>query len=471
MRPASKSAYPKRKGGVLIISLIFTIILSALAVSMAAISGTNVQLAENHRKADRARASAESGFDIIRYWLNRVSISGLTSVEQRFNQIAISLESELTDDGITNVTTSCDGLAISIPSVSLDSENSSSFSATITPLDADTLQIDVTGVYGLITRTIRAHYYIGEEGHSVFNYGVATKGPLSLSGNIELEGINVNVEASVYIESENSNLALSIIGNSQIAGDVNIVNPLASVDLQGGQAGIGGETGQEAIDNHVDIGAPECDFPEPNPVQFESYVTSVVDANTNTSADATFENIQIVAGTNPIFSGNVILKGIVYIETPNVVEFTGGVDITGIVAGNGSLDDDSGTNEIIFRGNVDSHPVTELPSEAQFDGLRDQTGTFVVAPGFNVSFGGSFSTLSGAIAGNGIEFFGNAGGTINGSIINYSDEQMELSGNSDLYFNRSGTSEAPAGFVPEIILKYNPTSYSEITLSDVLFPD
>jgi Tfp pilus assembly protein PilX len=471
MKPARKSAYSKRKGDVLVISLILTIILSVLAVSMAAISGTNVQLADNHRKADRARACAESGFDIIRYWLNRVSISGLTSVEQRFNQIAISLQSELASDGITNITTSCDGLTITIPSVTLDSENSSSFSATITPLDSETFQIDVTGVYGPITRTIRANYYIGEEGHSVFDYGVATKGPLSLSGNIELEGINVNVEASVYIVSENSNLALSITGNSQIAGDVNIVNSLATVDLQGGKAGIGGETGQEAIDNHVDFGAPECEFPEPNPAQFESYVTSFIDANTNTSADATFENVRIVAGTNPTFSGHVILKGIVYVETPNVVEFTGGVDITGIVAGEGSLDDNSGTNQIIFRGNVDSHPVTELPEETQFDELRDQTGTFIVAPGFHVSFGGSFSTLSGAIAGNGIEFFGNAGGTINGSIINYSDEEMELSGNSDLYFNRSGTSEAPAGFVPEIVLMYSPASYSEIILSDVLFPD
>ena len=58
MRLVSKSIYPRRKGGVLIISLILTIVLSALAVSMATISGINVQLAENQRKADRARACA-----------------------------------------------------------------------------------------------------------------------------------------------------------------------------------------------------------------------------------------------------------------------------------------------------------------------------------------------------------------------------------------------------------------------------
>jgi len=285
-----------------------------------------------------------------------------------------------------------------------------------------------------------------------------------LAGNVELEGVNVSVEASVYIESENSNLALSIIGNSQIAGDVSIVNPLANVFLQGGHAGIGGETGQDAVDNHVSFGAPWSEFPEPNPDQFIPFIRSVVDANTDTSADATLSNVRILANTNPKFSGQVTLKGVVYIETPNVVEFTGGVDMTAIIVGDGSIADNSGTNRLIFRGNVDSHPVSELPVQDVFQGLHDQTGTFAMVPGFHLSFGGSFSALSGAIAGNGIEFFGNAGGTINGSVINYSDEQMVLSGNSDLYFNRSGTTEVPAGFVPEIVLEYSPASYSEVVL-------
>ena len=459
---ATIKAYLKRRGTVLIISMIFIIIFSALAVSLAAMSGANVQFAQNQCKVDRARACAESGFDIIRFWLNRVSISGTTTEEQRFNQIAASLQSELAAKGITNVTALFSSSTINVPTVTLDSEDESSFSAVIKPLDLNTLQIDVTGVYGSILKTLRANYSFGERGHNVFDYGVATKGPLSLSGNIELEGINVSVEANVYIESMNSILALSIIGNSQIAGDVNIVNPIATVDLHGGRAGIGGEIGQAAINNHVDFGAPECEFPEPNPIQFKSYVTSIIDANTDTSSDATFENVRIISSTNPNFSGQVTLKGIVYIETPNVVDFSGGVDITGIIAGEGNMNDNSGINQIIFRGNVSSHPVTELPADARFDEIRNQTGTFVIAPGFKVSFGGSFDALCGAIAGNGIEFFGNAGGTINGSILNYSDEQMTLSGNSDLYFNRSGTSESPAGFVPEIILEYNPTSYLEL---------
>jgi hypothetical protein len=39
---------------------------------------------------------------------------------------------------------------------------------------------------------------------------------------------------------------------------------------------------------------------------------------------------------------------------------------------------------------------------------------------------------------------------------------MTITGNSDLYFNRTGIDEVPAGFVPEIVLEYDPSSYSEI---------
>ena len=320
----------------------------------------------------------------------------------------------------------------------------------------------VLGYSYSVLRTIKVEYLFGERANSAFDFGVATRGPLDIQGNIELAGVNISVESNAYIESLNEILALAIQGNSQIGGDVKIANPLACVDLQGGQSGIGGETGQDAIDNHVEIGVPVVDFPQPVPSLFESYATNIFDPNTmDTSAHVELENLRIPANTNPHFSGQADLKGVIFIETPNVVTFTGGVDITGVIVGDGDWTDDSGTNQINITGNVDGHSVSELPQTSQFEGLHDDIGTFIMAPGFAISIGGSFSTMSGAIAGNGITFHGNAGGTILGSIINYSDNTMTLSGNTDLYFNRSGLEEVPAGFVPEIIMDYDPSSYSE----------
>jgi len=464
MQSTKKFTRRKHRGVVLIISMIFVLVFSVLAVSMASLSDTNVQLADNQHKVNVALSAAQSGQEITRFWLNRVSISGTTAPSQIFTQIASSLQNDLASSGIYNIVVNYDGSSMTIPSVTLDSTNGQSFAAVIRPLDPETIQVDITGVYGTITRTIRVNYKFAIRADTVFNFGVATKGPLHLAGNIELEGATVAVEASVYIESENADVALSITGNSQIAGDVSVTNPLATVELQGGQASIGGETGQAAIDNHVSFGDLPPEFPVPNPGYFEHYVINTIDSSTNTTADATFENVRIVAGTNPTFSGHVTLKGVVFIETPNVVTFTGNSTVTGIIIGDGDFEDDSGINQINFLGDVESFPVTELPSEEQFAGLENETGTFVLAPGFSLSFGGSFATLNGAIAGNGIEFFGGAGGTINGSVINYSGEEMLLTGNSDLYFNRSGATQMPAGFVPEIILQYEPASYSEIVL-------
>jgi hypothetical protein len=97
----------------------------------------------------------------------------------------------------------------------------------------------------------------------------------------------------------------------------------------------------------------------------------------------------------------------------------------------------------------------------QFGFLQDQTGTLILAPGFSIRFGGDFSTVNGVIAASGIEFQGNAGGVINGSVINYSDACMTLDGNTDLIFNRSGTKKNPAGFEPQLNLQLASGGYYE----------
>ena len=461
-----------RRGVVLIIAVVFVAIFSSFGLAMLTMSSTNVQVADNHYKANRALESAQSGLEVTRYWLGRVAMPGTTSPADRFTTLTGLVDAELATAGIYPTTTSAydaDGpSAVNLGSTTINSLAGQSFSASMQKTgDLDVVQVtitggDITGSTDSITRTVSVNCRFETREHNVFDYGVATRGPLNLLGNIEMTGTNVAVESDVYIESNSQNEALSIIGNSQIGGDVTITNPDAYATLQGGHAGIGGETGEAALD-HVSVGDQPVEFPIPLSGYFEQYVQNTFDpAVDDTTADNTFENIRIPGGTNPTFSGSTTLNGIVFIESPNIVTFTGNVDITGIIIGDGDMNDNSGANQIIFLGNVGSAPVTDLPETEQFDGLRDETGTFLMAPGFSASFGGSFETLNGAIAANGINFFGNAGGTINGSILNYSDTPMTLSGNSDLFFNRSGDTEVPAGFGPELILNYVSSSYSEV---------
>lgn len=463
-----KKTNRKTRGSALIIAMAFVTIFSALAISMLTMSSSNVNIADNHQKSGRAFESAQSGLEVMRYYISQVDMPGATSADARFTVLANSVYDSMTSAGL-EVSMTLDGsgdpIALSTGEIVLNSVSSQMFVATLSKTaDLDVVEMDIAGSADTLNRNLGVEFKFGMREDSVFDYGVATKGPLHISGNRDMDGTNVAVEASVYIEAYGDEDALSIIGNSSIAGDVSITNPDATVTLQGGQASIGGETGAAAIDNHVFTGVPPTEFPFPNTSHFEQYVGNhVIDADTDISNDGTYHNVTIAAGTNPTFTGNVTLEGIIFIESPNVVTFTGSTNITGIIIGDGDVTDNSRTNQLMFLGSVSSASVADLPDENHFDDIRDETGTFVMAPGFNVSFGGNFGTLNGAIAANGIRFFGDAGGTIAGSILNYSDTPMTLSGNGDLFFNRSGITEIPAGFEPEIIiLHYDAASYSEI---------
>ena len=466
MKRARTFPHRNRQGSALVLSLIFIAVFSALAAALGTISGANVRLADNFRKADTTRGSAESGLEVIRYWLSQVAMSGTIAPSERFNYLASTLQSQLTAAGITNIVPVVSGSTITVTNVPLLSSNGQSFSAVLTSVDVNNVQLEVTGHYGSLDRTVRSNFIFMHRADNVFDFGVATKGPLNLTGNVELEGYNIDVESNAYIDCDDL-MALSIIGNSMIAGEVSIRNSMANVYLSG-HAGVGGEYGADAM-NHVKKGVPPSEFPDMDPSSFFSYATGahghVLSPTDPTSgASYTYENLHIPAGRNPSFSGNLTLKGVVYIETPNVVSFSGNLNITAVIVTNGSSTDNSGTNQLKFTGNITAHPVSQLPQEAKYAGLHSQTGTFILAPGFKASFGGNFGTVSGAIAANGLQFYGNAGGIVNGSIINYSPTALELTGNSDLKFNRSGLTEIPAGFVPRTIMQYDPSSYSECAL-------
>ena len=458
-----KTVMYNRKGVAFILALIFLSVFATLGIGMLTMSSANAQLANNHHKANGALTCAESGAEVMRHWMEKVTIPSMTPLDARFGYMEASLQANLTAENITNISVDYSGTTITISDVALDDSGNRFFSAVITPISNDYVQMIVRGSDGSLERNLDLRYSFGTRYDSVFDYGVATRGPLHLAGNIDLTGYTVAVEASVYIESPNEDQILSITGNSQIAGDVSSTNPNATVYLQGGHAGIGGEYGQDAIDNHVHTGITPTQFPTPNPDHFEPYVgDTVIDSDTTFTSGQTFTNARIAAGTNPSFSNNTTFIGVLFIESPNRVSFTGNVDIQGVIVGDGDVTDDSKTNYLKFWGNVASSSVAALPDEEEFDGLREETGTFIMAPGFAVSMGGNFDTVNGAIAANGITFFGNAGGVIQGSVLNYSDEVMELTGNADLVFNRSGTIEIPAGFEPESVMRYNPEYYSEI---------
>jgi len=461
MTPALKAVCLRRRGAALILSMVFVIVFAALAVSMAAMSGTNVQIANNEHKVNGAFTSAESGLEIMRYWLGSILISSSTSPSDYFAAIVDTLQGNLADADISNITVHGDG---SIPVVSLDSSSERGFAVQI---QSDTgtptvLQVYVTGSYGETTRTIRVDFNIQPYEHPIFNYGLATKGPLSFPGNPTITAVNAAWEADMFIESSGSDIALDVGGNTNFDGNINIGNEDANATF-GGDVQIAGDHGQEAIDNHVFIGMDTPEFPEPDVDHFLQYATGeIVDGSTDLTKGITLTNATIQAGTNPVFDGSVTVQGILFIQSPNKVTFSRNVTLRGIIVADGNIDNpEPGTNRIDFLGNFDTAPY---PSDPEFDAIRDEIGSSIIGPGFATAFGGNFATLEGVMAVSGVHFYGNASALIKGSIINYSNSPAVVEGNATMNFDRAASTKIPAGFDLYRELDYCPSSYTEVRL-------
>ncbi|HOF17846.1 MAG TPA: hypothetical protein PK082_02970, partial [Phycisphaerae bacterium] len=253
-------------------------------------------------------------------------------------------------------------------------------------------------------------------------------------------------EASILSATSATNETFRLTGNCDIDGDLFMTNPDGYASLTGNVTVGGVSASDPAIAEHIHIGVPDAPFPEVDPSVFAPFATCLVDSGTSTSGNKTFNNIRIKAGTNPTFSGNIQLNGVIFIETPNRVHFSGNVTLKGVIVTEDAGDDVYDTNTIKFTGNMTARGVEELPDTPEFHDLRQMPGSFLLAPGFGVEFTGNFGTVGGTMAADSYKFTGNAGGIVKGSVICYSDSDFKLTGNSSLTIDRSGNPETPPGF-------------------------
>lgn len=444
-----------REGSALITCTIFLVIFTALAVGMATISAANLQVADNHRRANQAFASAESGLEVVRYWMDKIRMPSSTPVSDYLSTAVSRLQAELAAAETSAFTINADG---SIPTVTLDTVAGRTFSGqlAVDPTDPAVLRLCITGASGQAVRTVRVSFRVEPYRFPIFDYGMATKGAIRFPQNPTFTGLMENWEADIYVESSNDVLAIQVGGNANFDGDIDIANPLGVVDFDG-SVQIAGEYGQTAIDNHITFGADPVEFPVPQTAPFQAYATGpVIGPATSLASSMTLVNASIQPGVNPTFLGNVIIQGVLLIRPPNVVTFTRNADLQGIIVAGGDAFN-PGTNAIRFQGNFASGPY---PAGAQFDALRTQVGSSILAPGFGVSFTGNFSSVNGVVATSGLYFSANSSATVKGTLISYSQNATRVEGNIAMCFDRSQMVEIPAGFDLLRVLTYDPASYA-----------
>jgi hypothetical protein len=316
-------------------------------------------------------------------------------------------------------------------------------------LSQPTISIESTGRFGDAVRTVR--YQMTTEGgaYTLGAYGIATRSRVSMTGNARIQGANEDSEGSILSATYAYTQAVSLTGNINISGDVAVCNPSGMIQ----------KTGNVNIGGDEIIGASEPTWPEVDPSVFEPYVESTLSGST--SGNKTFINIRIPAGMNPTFSGNTKLYGVIYVEAPNNVRFTGNTTLQGVIVAEKPEVANLTANQIRFTGNMSTAGVESLPNQPRYDGLRDLTGSFLLADGYAASFTGNFSTINGCMVASKFAFTGNAGGTVKGGILNLNDSDFSMTGNANVKIDKNTPYNQPAGLKGPYILVCVPGSYGE----------
>ena len=431
---------PSRRGVASVLAMLYLVLFSILAVGFYAGTTTAVQVVGNERRVALAQVAAESGMDFIRYHLAQITIPHGVHQADLFPTIYAALQNSLENTGnITSI--SRVNNVIHIPAHSHDYVNADSigsrFRITIEDL-GQKIRIKAVGRHNdyHVLRAVQMDYDLAEKASAIFDFGVASKGKITTGGSSHIKGATDPKKGSVLSTCLTDPTPV-IIGGHEVSGDISITNPSGNVSYSG--ASVGGDTDPILIaKDHIHKGVPEPEFPTIDTDAFKAYATNIY------TGGKTLTNCVIPANTNPKFTGGVTINGVLYVETPNKIDFGGNAVVNGVIVVQNEPTGSPSVNQINFTGTVNASPVSSLDPSIYGD-LTKLTGSFLLAPNFAVSFTGNFGTIGGSIIASKISMTGNAEGTVQGSVINIDDTVMTVNGSAEITIASTGTTDYPAG--------------------------
>lgn len=181
--------HQKRSGTALILSMIFVLIFSALAISMATMSGTNLQLASNQHKVNSALSAAQSALECGKYivantLLPSTSINIVTTEQANnaWNTLCSQVQAQPWVAGLASQT----GNEIITPSISFGQANTS-FQVKFYRSDVNTIKLEGIGSDGEIERYASINMKITKN-NEVLQYAIASRGRMWITGDSTIHG-------------------------------------------------------------------------------------------------------------------------------------------------------------------------------------------------------------------------------------------------------------------------------------------
>lgn len=466
MKHSEIRATRSRSGIALVLALVSLIVLTTVAVALVSVSVPEISKSHNLRCVFNARLAAESGLAFISRSAQDVQLPPGTTSETLVSSLFAKLGERL--NGTSNLggqVVSMTDDAVTIPWIELDEGR---FSCSFVPVEVDgtpACRATVTGTCGTVSRRVSILLASAPRASAVFHHGVASRGKIVISGSAQLSGTNGASEASV-LSASTEPVAIEAGGHAAIAGDLFVATDDASqVVLKGGGLSVGGTSDiDEILQHHVHTETEAPEFPVADAAPFADLATNVVDATTDLSGGGSvFNNIRIKAGTNPNFTSDTVLNGIVYVEAPNKVTFAASVTINGMVVTQDTGLSSSTDCEIDFRGRTTAPGVDALPDTDEFAEIKEHRGTILLGPGFAATFRGTTNAINGTIAADQLAFRGNTdiSGVLTGTILGLTDKDVVLSGNTSIRVDHGQANVMPAGFKQPLGLSPVADSYVE----------
>jgi len=250
VKPVNKLIYIERRGAALIISMIFVLIFSALAVSIVSLSGVNLQIADNQHKVNSALSAAESALDCGRFIVantplpsTAINIVTTAQADQAWSTLCSQMQAQPWVAGQAQQTAN----QIITPAVHFGPENVS-FQVRFYREGTHTIKLEGIGADGQFTRKVSVGMTITKD-NEVLNYAIASRGRMWLTGDTTIHG-------DIFSSWDRPEISpYNMTNDSTVLGTINTVLTLEQVEGQSYQLETLNEDGYPIDANGVQLGA------------------------------------------------------------------------------------------------------------------------------------------------------------------------------------------------------------------------
>ena len=439
--------------------MIFLMLFAILAIGFFAATSISSQLAANENMVHQSQVAAESGMQWVRFQLATTDIPRTCPPEDLLQEVFSQFEDRLTATrNLGARRLGYDGSTVSIPEGPgdyLHLGGGAGFRVTMTQL-GERLRVKVIGSHdgepSRLGRAIEVEYVLVNHPSQVFDYGVASRGQVRFKANANTKLLGTPDGDAGVLATYAGSPAIQT-GKGSIDGSLSVVGSKDQVTLGGGSVG-GSTDAADIMASEVTVReAPE--FPYVHTTVFRPFATNVYNPS-----DTLHKNIRVPANAGATFDAADVIEGILYVESPNVVTFSGNSTVRGVIIFENA--NEPSVNVLTFQGNV---TPSAMPDTAEYAALRSRAaGLAIAAPAASVTMSGSVDgTIEGSVIAHQLTLNGSADLTIKkGSLISLGEQPTLIDGKT-LHVAGNAAGNIPnagvrltASFLPDV------TTYREV---------